>query len=128
MTRRYSSCSYCGSSVDERHVRMELWIGDSLVVFEDVPAGVCSQCGEEYISADIQDKMFALSKTPAKKKMEVPVYLFTDPLSVAKAVAKRKKKLAQEDVKEEEDIRGPSDEELAQLLDTDFGEWEEDDE
>ncbi len=124
--RRYSSCSYCGGSVDEQLVRVETWIGDQLVVFHDVPAGVCDSCGEEYFGADIQDKMFELAKTPPKKTLDVPVYGFSDVLTVAKAEARRKKKERQQAV-EDDDEPGSfaTDDEISALLHTSFEEWDD---
>ncbi|MDH7516370.1 MAG: type II toxin-antitoxin system MqsA family antitoxin [Bacteroidota bacterium] len=126
MTRRYSSCSYCGGAVEERHIRVEVWFGESLVIFEDVPAGVCGQCGEEYIAADIQDKMFALSKTRPSKKLVVPVYTFGDPKAVEKAETKRRKHVEPFDDIDGRDIRLPTDDELASLLGDGFEEVDED--
>ena len=126
--RPYSSCSYCGSSVEERHVRIEMRVGDTLVVFENVPAGVCDHCGEEYIRADVQEKMVALSKTPVKKTIEVPVYQFTDPLTVAKATAKAKKREHARSVDIEDHdtaVQFASEEEIADLLEMNFDESEE---
>ncbi|MBI5647034.1 MAG: type II toxin-antitoxin system MqsA family antitoxin [Ignavibacteriae bacterium] len=128
-SRRYSSCSYCGSAVEERHIRVETWIGDTLTVFEDVPAGVCSHCGEEYLGADTQEKMFALTKSAPRRTMDVPVYGFTDPLTVAKAAAKRKgqqpSERAFDAADEESDVPLTSDEEISKLMETDFEEWED---
>jgi YgiT-type zinc finger domain-containing protein len=121
--RRYSSCSYCGSAVNEQHVRLEMWFGDTLVIFEHVPAGVCDNCGEEYFRADIQDKMIALARTPAAKRIEVPVYSFSDPLSVAKAQAAQKKREKERDAEDSATMPLASDDELANLTDTDLEDW-----
>jgi YgiT-type zinc finger domain-containing protein len=128
--RHYSSCSYCGSSVDEQHIRVEMWFGDTLTVFENVPAGVCDNCGEEYILADIQDKMIALSKTDPIRKLAVPVYSFADPLTVAKAAARSKKREEEREQEAPEDsaYQLASDEELSDLMETDIVDWEEKDE
>lgn len=119
----YSSCSYCGSAVDEQHVRLEMWFGESLVVFENVPAGVCDNCGEEYFHADIQDKMTALMKTAAKKHMKVPVYSFSDPLTVAKAQAAQKKKAKERSAETEKEVQLASEDEISELMETDLEEW-----
>jgi YgiT-type zinc finger domain-containing protein len=121
---QYSSCSYCGSAVDEQHVRIEMWFGDSLVVFEHVPAGVCNNCGEEYFAADTQDKMLSLISTPAKKHMQVPVYSFSDPLTIAKAAASRKKKEREESDREPEQHL-VSDEDIAEMFESSPEEWDE---
>ena len=124
MNRQYSSCSYCGSAVDEQHVSLEMWFGDKLVVFEGVPCGVCDNCGEEYFSADIQDKLISLTKKPHKKSMTVPVYQFSDPLTIAKSAAKQKRKEAAFDDTEPE-LHIVSDDELTDLMETNLEDWEE---
>lgn len=125
--RHYSSCSYCSCAVDEQHVRVEMWFGDTLVVFDNVPAGVCDNCGEEYILADIQDKMIALSKSPPARTLSVPVYSFADPLAVAKAAARQKKKDQEHDDEAADDggFQVATDEELSDLMETDLSEWED---
>ena len=121
----YSSCSYCGGAVDEQHVRLEMWFGESLVVFENVPAGVCDNCGEEYFRADVQDKMTALMKTAPKKRMQVPVYSFSDPLTVAKTLAAQKKKARERAAETEKEVHIATDEEISELFETDIEDWEE---
>lgn len=120
----YASCSYCGSSVEEQHVRTEIWIGEQLTVFEHVPVGVCAHCGEEYFRADIHEKMLELARRETKKIMSVPVYSFTDPLTVAKSKAKRKK---HEDINvRDEELHIATDEELKELSEfEEQDEWEE---
>ena len=128
--RRYTSCSYCGSAVEERHIRIETWIGDTLVIFEDVPAGVCDHCGEEFLGADTQEKMFALVKTPPKKTVQIPVYGFTDPLTVAKAAAKQNKQDVErllEPQEDDGDAQLTTDDEISELLQGNFEEWDESD-
>lgn len=45
---KYDKCEYCGGTVRERKVTVDLRRGDQLIVFENVPIGVCSKCGERY--------------------------------------------------------------------------------
>ncbi len=125
MQRKYSSCSYCSGSVLERHVVVEAWFGDKLVVFEDVPAGVCENCGEEYFSADVQKQMLTIMKQPPKKKMEVPVFRFADSLTVAKTSAKRKLEQAQDAEDREEEIQIATDDELDNLLQAEMSDWDD---
>jgi YgiT-type zinc finger domain-containing protein len=123
-SRRYSSCSYCGSNVDELLVSLEIWIGDRLVLFRDVPAGVCDHCGEEFFGADIQEKLFEMAKNTPRSVIEVPVYHFSDALTAAKAEAGRKKKERNADTSEA-DQQLATDDEIADLLHTSFEEWDE---
>jgi YgiT-type zinc finger domain-containing protein len=128
--RRYSSCSYCGGTVEEHHIPVEMRLGDALVIFEHVPAGVCDKCGEEFLLADIQDKMIEMAKAEPDRVLQVKVYSFSDPLSVAKAEAKHKRReqdKVAEQTSDDDDIHLASDEEIATLeyMDTDTGDWDD---
>jgi YgiT-type zinc finger domain-containing protein len=125
MQRKYSSCSYCGGSVLERHVVVETWFGEKLVLFEDVPAGVCENCGEEYFSADIQKQMMNIIQKPPKKTITVPLYRFADALSVAKSNAQRKKDKDSSAFELDDEVHIATDDELDDLLQTDLDDWDE---
>lgn len=46
MKHQYDDCFFCGGVVEERiRLREIRWKGE-LLAFEDVPMGVCRQCGE----------------------------------------------------------------------------------
>ena len=49
----YGDCEICSSPVEERLIKQDFWIKGELIVVEDVPAGVCPQCGEKIVKADI---------------------------------------------------------------------------
>jgi YgiT-type zinc finger domain-containing protein len=61
-------------------VKQDFWIKKKLVVIEDVPAGVCVQCGEKIVSADVGRSVAgALKDTTRRRKartMAVPVIRF----------------------------------------------------
>ena len=120
---RYSSCAYCGSNVTEQHVRMEMWYGDQLLVFEHVPTGVCDICGEEYLRPDVQDRMIALAKTSPKSTMTVPVYPFTEMRQDSKNKSKRT--AIENSRMSEPEILIATDEEISNLMETDLEDWDE---
>lgn len=62
---------HCSKKI--RHVHQ--W-GEQVYIFEDVPAEVCSQCGEVYFSPDVLDMMDRIAANEIKPQhtMEVPVY------------------------------------------------------
>ena len=120
---RYSSCAYCGSTVAEQHVRMEMWYGDQLLVFEHVPTGVCDICGEEYLRPDVQDRMIALAKTSPKSTMTVPVYPFTEMRQDSKNKSKRT--AIENSRMSEPEILIATDEEISNLMETDLEDWDE---
>jgi len=50
----YDDCSFCGGRVTEKHVQKACWWGDKLIaIIDNVPSGVCEQCGEKYYKASV---------------------------------------------------------------------------
>lgn len=50
----YDDCSFCKGKVTERRIQKDCWWGDRLIaIVDNVPAGVCEQCGERYYRADV---------------------------------------------------------------------------
>lgn len=80
MKRKYDPCTFCGGEVvDERAQHEYHWEG-KLFVFEDVPAGVCCQCGEKYFTAEVVKAMerAVLQKTKPKRTIHVPVFSYAE--------------------------------------------------
>ncbi len=76
----YGKCHICGNKMEARRINQDFWIKKKLVVVENVPAGVCPQCGEKVVKADVGRKLGELvadSKRLRKAKtMAVPVIRF----------------------------------------------------
>jgi YgiT-type zinc finger domain-containing protein len=74
----YDDCTFCGGRVQERLVTKACWWGDQLVaIVENVPAGVCDQCGERYYKAQVLKEIEAmLSKKEAFRSVEVQLGSF----------------------------------------------------
>ena len=53
----YGDCTYCGGEVVEKKIDYDYRRSNQLMVVSNVPAGVCSQCGEKYFKPDILKKM-----------------------------------------------------------------------
>ncbi len=62
----YGDCEICFSPMEERLIRQDFWIRGELIVVDDVPAGVCPQCGEKIIKADIGDWITKLIENPER--------------------------------------------------------------
>jgi len=78
MEKEYSDCYYCGGVVKERLVPRELRWKGKLFVFENVPIGVCTQCGEKVIKPKVAkdiDHILEVNKKPTKT-IQVPVYQY----------------------------------------------------
>jgi YgiT-type zinc finger domain-containing protein len=76
MSREYSDCFFCGGAVREQRIGREVWWHGRLHLIEDVPVGVCDQCGEKFIRPDVAkaiDRMLAGDVSP-DRIVEVPAY------------------------------------------------------
>lgn len=76
MARKYSDCFYCGGVVEERFMPREVRWRGRLFIFENVPMGVCTQCGEKVLKPEVAkaiDRIIQEQKKPTKT-IQVPVY------------------------------------------------------
>ncbi|MBI4556645.1 MAG: YgiT-type zinc finger protein [Candidatus Hydrogenedentes bacterium] len=76
MTRNYADCYFCGGAVEERRMPREVRWQGQLLVFEDVPMGVCTQCSEKVLAPEVAkniDRVLRQNVRPART-VEVPVY------------------------------------------------------
>ncbi len=63
--------------MQRRRITQEEWVKGELVVVEDVPAGVCRQCGERVVTADVGRSLAVLLENPQRRRnarrMNVPI-------------------------------------------------------
>ncbi len=71
-------CYFCKAKVLQQLVTIDYRWGDDLFVIKDVPAGVCQQCGEKYLSSDVYKELerLAKSKSHIVDKMTVDILAF----------------------------------------------------
>lgn len=50
-------CDLCSGPLVPGQTTLEIWHGGDLVVFRDVPADVCQQCGEAYVSPTVSERL-----------------------------------------------------------------------
>jgi YgiT-type zinc finger domain-containing protein len=50
-------CDLCGSELKPGRTTLEIWRGEEMLVIKDVPADVCEQRQEAYISADLSERL-----------------------------------------------------------------------
>ena len=76
----YGECQVCGAPMAERRVKQEFWVKGKLMVIEGVPAGVCAQCGERIVKADVGRSLAELvvnaKRLRRRRMMSVPVVRF----------------------------------------------------
>lgn len=76
----YGKCHVCGEQMVERQIKQDFWIKGDLIVIEDVPAGVCPQCGEKIVRADVGRQIAAIiadiEQAQPIRSINVPVLQF----------------------------------------------------
>ncbi len=75
MKNSYGDCIYCGGKVIEQKERLDYRYYGQLFIMEDVPLGVCVQCSEKFLRANIAKKLEKLAMSTHKgiKTVAVPV-------------------------------------------------------
>ena len=69
-------CIFCKGSIEERRIEhVHQWQGH-LYIFRNVPAGVCTQCGEVFFGPDALKAIDGAvqGRAKAKEHVSVPVY------------------------------------------------------
>jgi YgiT-type zinc finger domain-containing protein len=49
----YGKCHVCETPMMEKIIQQDFWIKNKLIVIEKIPAGVCPQCGEKIVNAEV---------------------------------------------------------------------------
>ena len=75
----YADCSFCGGEVKARRVELDYRHKGNLFIFRRVPAGVCQQCGEKYLTAKVAKHIERKVQTREKwtKTIPIPVSVFS---------------------------------------------------
>ena len=73
----YGKCHVCGEQMQEKIVNQDFWLKGKLIVIESVPAGVCPQCGEKVVKADVGRELAILigdlKRVTKRRTITVPV-------------------------------------------------------
>jgi len=80
---KYGDCSFCGGEVKEGKVELDYRYQGRLFVFQNVPAGVCQQCGEKYLTAKVAKEIEQRVQTKENwdKTISVPVDVLPEELA-----------------------------------------------
>ena len=71
-------CNFCGGATEAQNVIFIYDQEGEYLFIEDVPAEVCSQCGEKTYSPEVTDDLIRIAKRRLKpnKVVEVPVFRY----------------------------------------------------
>jgi YgiT-type zinc finger domain-containing protein len=78
--RRFDRCEYCGGAVVGKKVTVDIRRKGELFVFENVPVGVCSGCGERYYTGPVLERLneIAAHRDTVKSTIKVPYLDFAE--------------------------------------------------
>jgi YgiT-type zinc finger domain-containing protein len=70
------TCEYCGGEIVEKRVTLTRKVKGQYVLIENVPAGVCTQCGTRYFSANVLKTVeeSVHGRRRADREIVIPVY------------------------------------------------------
>lgn len=77
---RFADCIYCGGAVQERTVTREVRWQDNLFLIEDVPMGICVQCGERFLKPHVAKAIDRLLQQGGEvtRTVAVPVLTYSE--------------------------------------------------
>lgn len=70
------TCECCGGPIAEKRVTLHRKVKGRYALIENVPAGVCTQCGTRHYAANVLKTVeeSLRGRRQAKRKVVVPVY------------------------------------------------------
>ncbi len=67
-------CYFCGGKIVSKRIRHVHQWGDKIVLFENLEAEVCTQCGEVYLPPKTLEFIDKEAKEKPHKLVSIPVY------------------------------------------------------
>ena len=58
-----NKCYFCKAEIVKERITIDFRWGDTLVVIKGIPAGICQQCGEKYLSSNVYKDLERLAKS-----------------------------------------------------------------
>lgn len=70
------TCEYCGGTIVEKRVTLHRKVKGHYVLIENVPAGVCTECGTRYFAANVLKTVeeSVRGRRQVDREILVPVY------------------------------------------------------
>jgi YgiT-type zinc finger domain-containing protein len=86
-TYDYGECEICDTPMQEQYIKQDFWIRGELIVIDHILAGVCPQCGEKVVKADIGGHIAELLRNSehiaTAPRISVPVIRFDQKTKIA---------------------------------------------
>jgi len=73
-------CVFCGGTTENKNTTFIYEDPNNYILVENVPAEICSRCGEKTYSLDVTDELLnvAKHKFQPNRTINIPVYDFSD--------------------------------------------------
>ncbi|HEX9733101.1 MAG TPA: type II toxin-antitoxin system MqsA family antitoxin [Thermoanaerobaculia bacterium] len=72
-----TKCAVCANgNTEEGFVTVTLERGSTLLIFRNVPARICSNCGEEFISADVNRALLQRAEEEYRRNVQLELLDF----------------------------------------------------
>ena len=73
-------CVFCGGKIERKKVTFSYEEDDKYLFVENVPAEMCTKCGEKTYSPEVTDELlkFARNESQPAKIINVPVFDFAE--------------------------------------------------
>ncbi len=70
------TCEHCGGTISEHCITLHRRVKGKDILLENVPAGICSECGTRYFTANVLKtiKESVRARRQAEREILVPVY------------------------------------------------------
>ncbi len=81
----YGECQVCSTLMVEKMIQQDFWIKGKLIVVENLPTGVCPQCGEKIVTAEVGQQVASLLKD--SKRIEKAPTISVPLIKFEKAIA-----------------------------------------
>ncbi len=76
-------CYFCGGKLESKPATIPFVMNGSVVVVKNVPAQVCTQCGEAIVDSPVARVVNSLLKQVSRLNSEVSVITYVEPLPQA---------------------------------------------
>jgi YgiT-type zinc finger domain-containing protein len=69
-------CEYCNGLIVEKIIDLPRKVGEKYILIQDVPAGVCAECGARYYTANVLKTMEEIvrGRVQAEREILMAVY------------------------------------------------------
>ena len=69
-------CPACSGSINHGITMFTVKIGNGILLLEDVPAEICSLCGEKWFSDEVMEKIEAIASDVRKRHIKFEIITF----------------------------------------------------